>query len=342
MVPLSGNATPNSQIVSKLVAVDNVFVSQGAIYTLAVKLTLSQQATTVEVSAAAITLDTTTETQTTLLTGDDLQTVPQNGRDFSQMVELVPGYAGYSTGGVSGQVNGARYNQLNWQIDGADNNDLWWNIPSVNQGGVNGIAGIILPIDAIDQLSVQTQAAPEAGRNPGGSVDLALKSGGNALHGTVYFFDRNEAFAAKSPFAAAKKRNRNYNYGFSVGGPVLRDRLFFFTAFEKQRFSIGLPGQGTEPSSAYQALALQVMNSYGVAENPISQALLANLWSSSVLTGPAQPTNYSNSVPGTGFSYDGLAKFDYKINDKNSLSFHWFIGTGSQSLPVGGTALVRS
>jgi hypothetical protein len=319
-------------------AVDNILVAQGAIYTLQVKLKLSQQGTTVEVSAAAISLDTTTETQTTLVTGDDLQTMPQNGRDFSQMVQMTPGYGGYSANG-GGSVNGTRFNQLNWQMDGVDNNDLWWNVPSVNQGGVSGIAGIILPIDAIDQFSVQTQSAPEAGRNPGGTVDLALKSGGNDFHGTLYFFDRNEAFTAASPFVISKKRNRNYNYGFSVGGPITKDRLFFFTTFEKQRFSIGLPGEGTEPSTSYQTLALQLMSNYNVAENEVSKALLANLWPSNALTGPPQPNNYSSTVPEYGFSYNGLAKFDYKINDKNNLSFHWFIGTGNQVAPVGGSVI---
>src|SRR6267378_375112 len=227
-----------------LMIVDNILVAQGAIYTLPVKLSL--------------TLDTTTETQTTLVTGDDLQALPQNGRDFSQMIALSPGFGGYNVGGLGGgggSINGTRLDQVNWQMDGVDNNDLWWNIPSVNQGGVSGIAGIILPTDAIDQFSVQTQAAPENGRSAGGNVDLALKAGGNDLHGTVYDYHRNEAFAAKSPFVTSKKRNRNYNYGFSVGGPILKDRLFFFTTFEKQRFSIGLPGEGTEPSTAYQNAA---------------------------------------------------------------------------------------
>jgi hypothetical protein len=323
-------------------SVDNVLVTQGNIYTLQVKLILQQQATTVEVSAAAITLDTTTETQTTLVTGDDLQALPQNGRDFSQMIALAPGFGGYNVGGLGGgggSINGTRWDQVNWQVDGVDNNDLWWNIPSVNQGGVSGIAGIILPTDAVDQFSVQTQSAPEAGRSAGGTVDLALKSGGNDFHGTVYDYHRNEAFAAKSPFVAVKGRNRNYNYGFSVGGPIMKDRLFFFTTFEKQRFSIGLPGEGTEPSTAYQTLATQLMSSYGVSESTISQKLLANLWPSSILSGAAQPNNYVSPIPEFGFSYNGLTKFDYKINDKNNLSFHWFIGTGNQSAPVGGTVL---
>ena len=71
--------------------VDNIPVSQGAVYTLPASLKISQQATTVEVSAAALTLDTTTETQTTLVTGADLQAMPLNGRDFTQLISVAPG-----------------------------------------------------------------------------------------------------------------------------------------------------------------------------------------------------------------------------------------------------------
>jgi hypothetical protein len=326
--------------------VDNILVAQGAVYTLNAGLKISQQSTTVEVSAAALTLDTTTSTQTTLVEGANLQTMPLNGRDFTQLISVTPGFGGYSAGGY-GSLNGTRANQINWQIDGVDNNDLWHNIPAVNQGGVSGIAGIVLPIDSVDQFSVQTQAAPESGRNPGGTVDLALKSGGNSFHGSAYAYFRNEAFAAASPFVSEKKENRNYNYGFSFGGPFVKDRLFFFTTFEKQRFTIGLPGLATEPSAAYQAEALDVLNNPGgkygpyasVAFNPVAQQLLANLWPSYALTGPASSNNYSSPDPEYGYSYNGLAKLDYKINDKNTLSFHYFVGQGNQVAPVGGSAL---
>jgi Carboxypeptidase regulatory-like domain len=324
-----------------VLTVDHILVTQGAIYTLAAKLSISQQATTVEVSAAALVLDTTTETQTTLVTGGDLQQMPLNGRDFTQLVQVTPGFAGYSAGGY-GSLNGTRANQINWQIDGVDNNDLWHNIPAINQGGVSGIAGIVLPIDSIDQFSVQTQASPEAGRNPGGNVDLALKSGGNQFHGSAYYYNRNEAYAAASPFVDSKKQNRNHQFGFSVGGPFIKDRLFFFTTFEKQRFTIGLPGLGTEPSQAYQAQALAELANFGVAENPVAANLLTNLWPSYALSGPASPNNYSSPDPEYGYSYNGLAKLDYKLNDKNTISFHYFIGQGNQVAPVGGSALSQA
>src|ERR1700726_164661 len=321
--------------------VDNVMVTQGSIYTLPVKLTMSQQAATVEVSAASLSLDTTTETQTTTVTGEALQDMPLNGRDFTQLISVTPGFAGYSAGGY-GSLNGTRANQVNWQIDGVDNNDLWHNIPAVNQGGVSGIAGIVLPIDAVDQFTVQTQSPPEAGRNPGGTVDLALRSGGNSIHGSVYYFNRNEALAAASPFVDSKQENRNYQYGFSVGGPLFKDRLFYFATFEKQRFTIGLPGRATEPSAAYQAKAETVLAAYNVPVNPVSAALLANLWPSYALTGPATTNNYTSPDPEFGYSYNGLAKLDYKINDKNTLSVHYFVGQGNQVAPVGGSALSQA
>src|SRR6266446_4305233 len=80
-------------------AVDKVEVTAGTIYTLAVKLSLQQQATTVEVSAAALTLDTTTQTQNMTISSDVVQDVPLNGRDFTQLVAISPGYGGYSVGG---------------------------------------------------------------------------------------------------------------------------------------------------------------------------------------------------------------------------------------------------
>ena len=120
--------------------VDNVTVTAGQVYTVTAKLTLGQESTTVDVAAAELQVDTTTTTQTDTIPTTQLQDIPMNGRDFSQLIAVAPGYGGYSVGGF-GSLNGTRANQMNWQIDGTDNNDFWHNIPAVNQGGVSGIAG---------------------------------------------------------------------------------------------------------------------------------------------------------------------------------------------------------
>ena len=151
--------------------VDNVTVTAGNVYTLPVKLSIGRETTAVEVSAAALQVDTTTTTQSDTIPTKSLQDMPLNGRDFSQLIAVTPGYGGYSVGGF-GSLNGTRANQMNWQIDGTDNNDFWHNIPAVNQGGVSGIAGVVLPIDAIDEFSAQTQSNAESGRNAGGVVNF--------------------------------------------------------------------------------------------------------------------------------------------------------------------------
>ncbi len=346
------------------VTVDKVQVTAGVIYTLPVKLTVGREATVVEVSAAALVVDTTTATQNTTIPADVVQNVPLNGRDFTQLIGVSPGYGGYSGGGF-GSLNGTRPNQINWQIDGVDNNDFWHNVPAVNQGGVSGIAGIILPIDSIDEFSAQTESGPEAGRNAGGTVNLVVKSGSNALHGSVYYFNRNEFYGAASPFfvksATVPKSPplRNQNYGFSVGGPIIKDKTFYFVGFEKQQYLIGLSGLATEPSDAWVANAGAVLaaNSTPVSQTacnllgPLTSSLpagasctpttTAGLWPTSgpgsIAGLPATIHNFFSPVASTGYSYNGIAKIDHNFNEKHRLSFRWFGGQGSQTAPLGGS-----
>jgi hypothetical protein len=344
-LPLGHYALTISSSGFDTVKVEEVPVSAGTVYSVPVKLAVASSSTVVQVSASALSLDTTTSTQTTTIEAKAVESMPLNGRDYTQLVALTPGFTGYSgaVGNQSGSLNGMRVSQINWQIDGVDNNDLWGNIPAVNQSGVGGIAGVLLPIDAVEQFSVQTQGAAEAGRNPGGVVNLILRSGTNGLHGTAYYFNRNEAFAEPTPLLAygeEKQENRTYNLGFSLGGPIIHNKMFYFVTFEKQDFAIGQPGLATEPSAAYQAAAEQIMAGYNVPVNPVSAALLNTLWPSYALTGTASGDNYTSLNPESGHSNNGLARLDYALNSRNNLSAHWFIGQGNQMAPNGGTELL--
>ncbi len=190
---------------------DKIPVSAGLPYTLAVSLAVSSSTQTVEVVASSVTLDTTSSALITDIPSQVVNDAPSNGRDFTQFIQYTPGFAGYSVGGGAGaaQVDGVRTNQVNWQIDGTDNNDLWWNIPAINQGGVSGIAGIVVPLDSIEQFSFITSGMPETGRNAGGTVNLSIKSGTNVFHGDAYYYNRNEFFAANTPFAPQLQEERD-------------------------------------------------------------------------------------------------------------------------------------
>lgn len=312
--------------------VKGVTVNAGVILALPLKLSVSSVSTTVEVSASALSLDTASSVQNAVIAGKSLQDLPLDSRDFKKIVGFVPGFGGYS--GVLGSVNGARSNQTNWQIDGTDNNDLWANNSAVNQSGIGGIAGTLMPVDAIDQFSLQTQSSAETGRNPGATANLIIKSGTNDLHGSAYYFNRNEALAA-SPVFVPKRKLRNENFGYSLGGPILRNKTFFFTSYERQQFTIALSGLATEPSTAYQAQAQGLLAANNIPVNPVSTALIGALYPASALTGPAAANNYISPDPETGYSNNGIVKLDHNFNDRNTISARWAVGQGNQTAPVG-------
>ncbi len=319
---------------------ENVRVTAGSVYTLTVRLSLAQENRSLDVAAAALTVDSTSTTQSDTIPEEAVQTMPLNGRDFTQLIAIAPGYGGYSING-GGTMNGARNNGVNWQLDGTDNNDFWYDIPAINQGGVSGIAGVLMPIDAIDEFSTQTQSNAETGRDAGGTVNVVLQSGTNGLHGTAYYYNRNEFYAARSPFFVPTPEFprapelRNENYGFTLGGPIIKNKTFFFLGFEKQNYIFGLTGLATEPSSAWIQNAQTLLSKYNVPQSSLSTTLFSALWPSSISTLPGTISNFFANVPATGYSYNYVAKLDHNFNSKHHLSGHWFMGQGNQVQPPG-------
>jgi outer membrane receptor protein involved in Fe transport len=321
----------------QITEISGVQVQTGKVYTLPpVKLSVNKQATTVEVSADALALDTTSVVQTTVLDGQALQDVPLNGRDFTQLVGSSVAFTGYNN---SGSVDGMRNNQLNYTIDGTDNNDLYLNVNAVNQGSISGIAGVVYPVEALDEYSLQTTGNSESGRSPGGNLNISTKSGSNAFHGDAYYYNRNEALAVASPFAtpgAPAHPLRNQNYGGTLGGPIVRDRTFFFLTYEEQKFLIGLSNSATEPSTAYQTAALNELSKYKITPSVVSQNILNTLWDPTLIDGlPASPLNYSTNAPEAGYSHNLVVHLDHNFSEKSHLSAIWYWGQGYADAPAG-------
>ncbi|HEY7289106.1 MAG TPA: TonB-dependent receptor [Vicinamibacterales bacterium] len=305
----------------------SVEVTVSRIAAIEVKMGLSQVAETVQVTASAITLDTVSTALSNVIQPKQVQDLPLNGRDFTKMLQLSPGVSATST-----SVNGVRTRGNNYQIDGADNNDAFQNVAAVNQGGVSGIAGTLLPIEAIDQFSVQSGGSAETGRNAGSTVNLVIKSGTNDFHGTTYYFNRNEALSANSPVAtpgSPKREIRNNQYGFSLGGPIVHNKTFFFTTLEVQKLTAANSLTDTAPSDAWVQQATALLGQFNVPVNPVSQSMLA-LWPSNSRTGPATAQNFVSSDPNTYSSYNGIGKVDHNFNDVHSISVRYFGGGGDQ------------
>jgi Carboxypeptidase regulatory-like domain/TonB-dependent Receptor Plug Domain len=174
--------------------IDGVEVAVSKTTDIRVRLDVASQQTIVEVAAAQVLLETTSSDLAVVVNRQTVNDLPINGRDFRQLLKMAPGIqAANNPGNLS--VNGTRTNFINYQIDGVDNNDGSGNNIALNQGGVGNNPDVYLPIEAIDQLSVQSNAAADMGRNGGANANIVIKSGTNVFHGSLYEYNRNEALA---------------------------------------------------------------------------------------------------------------------------------------------------
>lgn len=174
--------------------------------------------------------------------------LPLDGRNFYELSLLVPGAvppAQGSAGSVRGDfafsVNGAREDSNNFLLDGVYNVD-----PKLNTFAVRP------PVDAIYEFETASSTYDAAfGRNPGAQINVVLKSGTNELHGSLYEFHRNAALDARNFFAPASEAKPKYirnQFGFSLGGPIRKDRTFIFADYEGTRSREGITRVTNVPS----------------------------------------------------------------------------------------------
>jgi hypothetical protein len=309
---------------------DRIEVAVSKTINLTVQLGVAQVNTSVEVSAAPVTLESSTSALVAVIDSKTVTDIPINGRDYRQMFLLAPGVAGVNSPN-NPSVNGTRTEEINYQIDGVDNND------GKNIAFNQGLGSVYLPIESIDQLSVQSNAEADMGRNAAANVNVVIKAGTNALHGSLYEFDRNEALAAFSPLqntGTPKQVIRNNQFGFSAGGPIVRNRTFFFLNGESQLALTANSVLDTSPSAAWVAQATGVLQKYGVPVNPVSVNLLS-AWPAYSRNGPANSNNWFSNAKNTFKSYNGVARVDQHFNDRHSLFARYAGGYGFQSVDAG-------
>ncbi|MEZ5356900.1 MAG: carboxypeptidase regulatory-like domain-containing protein [Bryobacteraceae bacterium] len=199
-----------------------------------VLLDLGSTAESVTVSGAVSQVDTVTATIREVVDEKRISELPLNGRNPLQLVLLVPGAVSAPGGGALNRndgiaVNGGRGTSTNYMLDGGDNND-----PQQN------VAAVVPNPDALEEFSVQTNNfSAEYGRNSGAVVNAVTKSGTNALHGSLWEFIRNDALDARSYFGISKSKLRRNQFGGAVGGPIIRNKAFFFGSYEGVRQRTG-------------------------------------------------------------------------------------------------------
>jgi hypothetical protein len=322
---------------SKIDAID-VAVTKTANFP--VTLSVGSESTQVEVTASGVQTDTVSAALVAVIDSKAVAEMPMNGRDFTQMVRFAPGASA-----ITKSVNGSRTASINYQVDGADNVDPWLGIIASNQGGIASVAGGLIPIEAIDQFSMQAGGEADQGRNAGANSNMVIKSGTNNIHGDVFYFDRNEFFAALSPTAPAGTRKpliRNHQGGFTLGGPIWRDHTFLFVAGEIQVAKANTAINETAISDAWITAATANIAKYTdpatgqpYVANPLSLNLYKLLFPASSKGGAATVNNYFANGVANYNSFNGIVKLDHHFSDKQTVSVRYLGTTGKQTAPTG-------
>src|ERR1700693_718908 len=208
---------------------------------------------TITVTGELPTVEITSATLGGTLSNQIINDLPLNGRNYQNLLPLRPGIVIYPGGGAFTQsTNGLRPDDNVYLIDGLSNNEPWTGASIVNGPTLAGDVSTILPLDAIQEFNSEENPRAEYGWKPGAVVNVGLKSGTNSLHGTAFAFGRDGAMDARNYFNAApnpKLPRTLEQWGVTVGGPIVKDKAFFFGAFEGQRYNVGNSFGGiTSPS----------------------------------------------------------------------------------------------
>lgn len=322
-----------------------VNVGQDTIVNLTLSKVKGQQESVLVVETVPI-VDTTTTTLSQIVDRQLVQEIPLNGRDFGKLVALTPGVtvegsgvAGTEKGFGQFNINGNRDRSNNYLLDGTDNNDPWFNNSALNQVGITGAPATLLPLDAIQEFSLQSQFSAEYGRNSGSIVNIITRSGSNALHGSLYEYLRNSAFDARNYFNTKvnpadgsynpQSHFVNNNFGGSLGGPIWKNRTFFFMAYEGQRERVGSDSLLYVPTPDEVSLAKREALANISALNPGLVKLLSDYL-------PTSPTGVIPVTVNDKNDNDNfIVKVDHKFNDVHSIVGRYAYGDDYQIYPLG-------
>ncbi len=319
----------------------------------------------VTVSGDVPLLNTTSATLGGTLSNQEINDLPLNGRNYENLLQLRPGVIRYPGGGFSTtSADGLRAEDNAYFVEGLFNSEPYSGQAIINGAGIAGDSATILPIDAIQEFNLQQNPPAEYGWKPGATVNVGLKSGTNRVHGTAFGFGRDGALDGRNYFnddPNPKLTRTLEQFGGSLGGPIIKDKAFFFAAYEGQRYNVGNSFGGvTSPSMVHMTpngtcsfgfvgdcadsipdaiadITEPAAKSAGVIVSPASLLISGCSLSGGAVTcnGSGFPTNTAQSINITnGFNNvvhvdNVVTKVDYNLNERQTISGMYFFGNNS-------------
>jgi Carboxypeptidase regulatory-like domain/TonB-dependent Receptor Plug Domain len=231
--------------------VRNMEVSAAALTHADFVLQVGERTETVEVEGAAPLVE-LSPNDNNYIDRAKIEALPINGRDLNSLIAVTPGVQRTPGGGfLAISINGSRTTSNNYLIDGLYNNDRYYGDQSLGQPGVTGIPAVIFPPEAIQEVGIQQTPSAEFGVKGGAPINMVMKSGNNGLHGDARwvrhtsFADAANYFSKRSgcsdPGSCQPTPLRNMQFGGTLGGPIVKDRTFFFVFYEGRRGSFPFP-----------------------------------------------------------------------------------------------------
>ncbi len=318
------------------------------------------QSQTITITESVPLVETSNATLGGTINSQEVSDLPLNGRNYQNLVSLRPGVQIYPGGGPWTQsTNGVRPDEMAYMVDGIINANFFDARPIANMPTPFADAGTIMPVDAIQDLDLEISPKAEYGWKPGATLNVGVKSGTNGLHGTAYAFGRKESWDARNYFnvpasngvcpvgllpACDQTPAVLKQFGAVVGGPIKKDKLFFFGGYEGLRSLVGNAFGGTSPGSSAFATAdpsnslvdaINDLKTKGITRSAVSEKLMGCTEGATVTcggagdvvqNGPTTSSAYLSAFPNTAVSDNGVGKIDYHINDKNTLNGMLYIG----------------
>lgn len=285
----------------------NLTLDVGQTRTLSIKLNVETVNSQVEVTAADSGLSASSAEIGGVVHGSQAQDLPLNGRNYVSLVALIPGAIDSGTG-TQDQVRfaGLSAEDNSWHLDGVDNS-------GINHQFQKVAIRLQPSTEALAEFRANSTAyGADQGGTPGGQIELVSKSGTNRLHGSAWEFLRNDIFDA-APWGSngSLPPLRLNNFGANLGGPVLKNKVFFFANYEALRQVLTQVVTGSVPSATYRATTL--------AKSPVLASILAQYPVGTVATSNPSVMTWFGSGRQVNHEDSGLARVDYHVNDRVSL-----------------------
>ena len=319
----------------------NIVVAVGQEVRVDLSLRPGEQTQTVTITEAIPLVDTASATLGGSLSSSEINDLPLNGRNYQNLLGLRPGVMLQPGGSPWTQsTNNVRPDETVWMVDGIINSNFFDNRPIANMPSPFTDMATILPVDAIQDFNLEENPKAEYGWKPGAVVNVGVRSGTNAFHGSAYAFGRDVNWDARNFFNPAPNPilpTELEQFGGVVGGPIKKDKLFFFGGYEGIRsdvgnaFSVSLPATAPlgDPSLSMPD-AIHALQAKGIAISPLSLKLFgcttAGACTGGYLPNLGSSTSFVSSFPNVNQSDNGIGKMDYNINDKNRISGMFLTG----------------